>query len=161
MVMKATVYLDTTVPSYYVDERKEVWLHIQRTRRWWNFERRHYEVYISEFVIVELEEGKYPGRAKALSLVRRLPRLAVDSDIKEIASVYLAHRLMPSTDVRDALHLAIASRYKIDYLLTWNCAHLANAHKRRHIRVINTRLGIWTPEIVTPLELVPPREDTE
>jgi predicted nucleic acid-binding protein len=124
-------------------------------------ERLHYEAYISEFVVVELEEGEYPGKSKALSLVRDIPRLAANRDIQEIAGVYLVHKLMPSVDVRDALHLAFASNYKMDYLLTWNCAHLANGHKRRHIRVINTRLGLWTPEIVTPLELVPPKEEPE
>ncbi len=157
--MRPTVYLDTTIPSYYVDERKEVWLHIQRTRQWWDTERQLYEVYLSEFVILELEEGEYPGRTQALSLVQEIPRLAARREIRDIAEVYLVHRLMPSVDVRDAMHLAFASHYKLDYLLTWNCAHLANAHKRRHIRVINTRLGLLTPEIVTPLELVSPVEE--
>jgi len=54
--VRPTVYLDTTIPSYYVDERREVWLHIQRTRQWWDTERQLYEIYISEFVILELEE---------------------------------------------------------------------------------------------------------
>ena len=49
--------------------------------------------------------------------------------------------------------MVYASFYKIDFLLTWNCNHLANANKRQHIRVINTRLNLLTPEIITPLEL--------
>jgi len=53
----------------------------------------------------------------------------------------------------DSLHLAYASLYKIDFLLTWNCNHLANANKKQHIRVINTRLGLFVPEIATPMEL--------
>ena len=60
---------------------------------------------------------------------------------------------MPSKDTRDALHLAFSSVYKIDILLTWNCAHLANVNKKDHIRNINMSLGLFVPEIVTPLEL--------
>ena len=60
---------------------------------------------------------------------------------------------MPRVLKGDALHLAYASFYKMDFLLTWNCNHLANANKRRHIRVINTRLNLAIPEIITPLEL--------
>ena len=62
--------------------------------------------------------------------------------------------LMPAEYGGDALHLAYASYYKVDFLMTWNCDHLANANKRQHIRVINGRLGLHVPEIVTPMELV-------
>ncbi len=65
---------------------------------------------------------------------------------------------MPLKLEGDAFHLAYASVYKIDFLLTWNCNHLANANKKQHIRVINTKLGLSTPEIITPLELF---EETE
>jgi hypothetical protein len=60
---------------------------------------------------------------------------------------------MPRILEGDALHLAYASFHKIDFLLTWNCNHLANANKRKHIRTINARLNLATPEIITPLEL--------
>ena len=60
---------------------------------------------------------------------------------------------MPKDFLGDAIHLSYASSYKIDFLLTWNCRHLANANKRQHIRVINTKLGLFIPEIITPLEL--------
>ena len=60
---------------------------------------------------------------------------------------------MPKIFQGDAIHLAYASFYKIDFLLTWNCNHLANANKRQHIKIINKQLDLWTPEIITPLEL--------
>jgi len=60
---------------------------------------------------------------------------------------------MPIDEQGDALHLAYASFYKIDFLLTWNCNHLANANKKQHIRIINARLNLFMPEIITPLEL--------
>jgi len=66
---------------------------------------------------------------------------------------------MPQVLKGDALHLAYASFYKIDFLLTWNCNHLANANKKQHIRRINAKLNLSTPEIVTPLQLF--TEDTD
>ena len=72
--MKPTVYVDTTIPSYYVDERSSLRLHIDRTRQWWDAERPQYEVYISDLVRLELEEGDYPRKADAPALIAALPR---------------------------------------------------------------------------------------
>lgn len=63
---------------------------------------------------------------------------------------YHATKVMPSPPVRDALHVAIATYYKVDFLLTWNCRHIANANKFRHLEVVNARMGFATPKIITP-----------
>jgi len=68
---------------------------------------------------------------------------------------------MPKRNIRDAFHLAIASYYKIEYLLTWNCEHLANVNKQEHIRIINNRIGLSTPYIITPLQMFPIKEEKE
>jgi hypothetical protein len=65
----------------------------------------------------------------------------------------MEQQIMPADDAGDAAHLAVASYHGVDYLLTWNCRHLANANKFEHIRVINRRLGLMTPELVTPEQL--------
>ena len=83
-------------------------------------------------------------------MTRRVPLLEVVPDIAGIVKVYVENRLMPAEDVGDAAHLAMASYHGVDYLLTWNCRHLANANKFEHIRRINRRLGLLTPELVTP-----------
>lgn len=153
--MKPSVYIDTTIPSYYVDERPALRLHIDRTREWWDVESGQYDIYMSDFVVAELEEGSYPRTAEALQLVHRLPRLAPAPEMQLIVEAYVSNRLMPRRDVRDAFHLAFASHYKMDFLLTWNCRHLANARKQLQIRTVNAILGLSTPLIVTPLELVP------
>jgi predicted nucleic acid-binding protein len=113
--MKPTVYVDTTIPSYYVDERPALRLHVERTRQWWDGERDQYDVYISDFVVLELQEGEYPRQADAVQLVQSVPRLAHDPQISAIVDAYLAHRLMPRRDVRDALQLAFASDYKVEH----------------------------------------------
>jgi hypothetical protein len=152
--MRKTVYIDTTIPSYYVDQREILMLHINRTRVWWDHERLAYDIYCSDFVELELLDVDFPGQQAALELMKNVPRLAANEEIDRIVQVYLSNYLMPSTDVGDAIHLAFASLYKMDYLLTWNIRHLANVHKREHIRFINNQLHLSIPEIITPLELL-------
>ena len=80
--------------------------------------------------------------------------LPIVREIEEIVRTYIDHLLMPANPAGDALHLAMASYHKCDFLLTWNCQHLANANKFQHIRVINGMLGLHVPSLVTPLELL-------
>jgi len=79
--------------------------------------------------------------------------LTPDPAIDKIVQIYVENQLMPRGTTGDAAHLAYASFYHADFLLTWNCNHLANANKKKHILTINDRLDLPTPEIVTPMEL--------
>ncbi len=151
--MKKSVYLDTTIFSYYVDERPELGVHIDRTKNWWSSERRFYDLYISNFVTEELKAKSFPNQISAIKLTKGIQMLEPIEQIDKIVEIYLKNKLMPQKDTRDALHLAFASVYKIDILLTWNCAHLANVNKKEHMKNINAALGLFLPEIVTPLEL--------
>jgi predicted nucleic acid-binding protein len=151
--MKKTVYLDSTIPSYLFDKRASIREYIAVTKRWWDEESKHFNVYVSEETIAELSEGDYPRQAEIMAFAAQRQVLPSNEQILEIAYVYLDNYLMPQVFKGDALHLAYAAFYKCDFLLTWNCNHLANANKRQHIRIINARLNLPTPEIVTPLEL--------
>jgi len=153
--MKPTVYIETSIPSFFHEIREEAKFVAMRqwTRDWWKADMNHYSCFTSDAVINELETGDHPNKNEKLELITNIELLDINYSIQEIVEVYLANFLMPKNDLGDALHLAIASYYKIDYLLTWNCKHLANANKRAHIRRINERLKIFTPELVTPLEL--------
>ena len=102
----------------------------------------------------ELNGGPTERSADWLALVANLPILAIEAPIAEIVRAYINHKLMPTNPAGDALHLALASFHKCDFLVTWNCEHLANANKFGHIRRINTMLGLFVPAIVTPLELL-------
>jgi predicted nucleic acid-binding protein len=159
--MKPTVYIETTVPSYYCDERPEIAADIARTREWWDQERDAYECFISPVVLDELLAGNYPGRSRCLKLIEDLAVLALNPDIVDIAEVYQVRRLMPKEPVRDALHIACASYYRMDYLLTWNCRHLANANKVRHLEMLNQSMGLHVPLLVTPYMLQPWEPDDE
>ena len=107
----------------------------------------------SEGVVVELQQGEYDTQAAAVDLVADLPQLEVVDDIADIIEVYLTNHLMPKERLGDALHLALASYHKCDFLLTWNCTHIANANKFEHIRIINSRLGLFVPMLATPMQL--------
>jgi hypothetical protein len=79
--------------------------------------------------------------------------LRITDVVIEAVEVYVQRYVMPRDPSGDAAHLGLASFYKCDYLLTWNCLHLANANKAGHIRRVNTILGLHVPQLVTPLEL--------
>ncbi len=153
--MKAKVYIETSIPSFFYETREEAQFVAMRqwTQDWWENEKCHYQCVTSDAVINELEMGEHPKQKEKLSLLSEVDLLEINHSIEEIVEVYLAHYLMPKNDLGDALHLAIASYYKIDFLLTWNCKHLANANKWAHIRRINERLNLFTPALVTPNQL--------
>ncbi|MGA2660278.1 MAG: DNA-binding protein [Verrucomicrobiota bacterium] len=104
----------------------------------------------------ELQNPGYPAhkRRDALALISELPLLDINAPIERIVQEYVENLLMPRQPTADALHLAPASYYACDMLLTWNCIHLANPNKFRHIEAINKRLGLPTPAVVTPLQLL-------
>lgn len=151
--MKKSVYLDTTIFSYLVDERESIRNFIDVTKEWWETQRKYYDPYVSIETLAELREGDYPGKDNAARLAETIDVLLRIPEIEEIAEIYIENYLMPNDLRGDAIHLAYASVYKIDFLMTWNCKHLANANKKLHIRKVNTKLGLFVPDLITPLEL--------
>ena len=109
----------------------------------------------------ELGRGGHPRRQECLALLDDLSMLPIGRAIAETVEAYVSHRLMPRDPLGDALHLALASHYRCDFLATWNCGHLANASKFDHIRRVNGILGLFVPLLVTPLELLGDGNDQE
>jgi hypothetical protein len=108
----------------------------------------------SPAVIDELASGPPEYSANWLALVRDIPLLTVDEAIADVVRAYIQHKVMPVDPAGDALHLALASFNKCDFLVTWNCRHLANANKFGHIRRVNAMLGLFIPTLTTPLEML-------
>jgi len=154
--MDKIVYIETTIPSFYYEHRAEPEMiaRINWTREWWEKERDHYQLVTSLAVIEELEKGDYPNKEHALEMLADVPLLTIPMEIRDIVETYIIRKLMPSNPKGDALHLAIASFHGCDFLLTWNCKHLANANKFAHIRRLNTLLGLFVPTLTTPFELL-------
>ena len=159
--MRRKVYIETTIPSYYYETRKDVksaaWRQI--TREWWSKYRRYYDTLSSEMVIFELERGRHPEQREKLALLKDVECLTHLPAIDDIVEAYIAHKLMPREFAGDGYHLAYASYYGIDFLMTWNCQHLANPNKFQHLNIINERLGLRMPVICTPEQLFSKSED--
>lgn len=153
---KPTVYIETTIPSFYHTTRGGAAAAARRewTRRWWDEAAGNYELVTSDAVLVELRRGDYPSREASLARLTGIPLLEITPAVLEIVQTYFRYQLMPRDPSGDALHLALASYHKCEFLLTWNCRHLANARKFGQIRRVNTLLGLFVPTLVTPLELL-------
>ena len=153
--MRTVVYVETSVPSFYYEVRTDPDMVARRdwTRAWWSMAADRHDLVTSPAVIDELEQGDYPCRAECLALIGRLPLLAIETPVMDIVEAYIARNVMPADPAGDALHLALASYHRCDFLETWNCQHLANANKFGHIRRVNTILGLYVPSLVPPLEL--------
>ena len=156
--MSLKIYIETTIPSFYFETRRNVECASRRnsTRRWWDEQCHEHQLVTSLVVRDELSDPEYPAakRRNALALLDELPVLDLNARIDEIVQSYVENLLMPQQPTADAIHLALASHYGCDVLLIWNCVHLANPNKFRHIQNINEGLGLPVPAVVTPLELL-------
>lgn len=156
--MKPSVYLDATVPSFYFEDRPTTILQAWRelTIEFWTKDTNRFELFVSDETIRELQEIGYPDekRQQCLHLVAGLPRLAVCPEVVDLAAYYVTEGVMPSNDLGDAFHLAFSTWYRIQYLVTWNCKHLANANKFEHIAVLNSHRRLIPPLLVTPQQLL-------
>ncbi len=148
----ASVYIETTIPSAYVTRRTDPGSLFRReiTRQWWRQQLPLYEGWTSDAVALELERGDWPGQSEALVLIEALSRLSVSDEVIAVAQRYVQERLVPRDLPGDAAHLAVACLHEVDFMLTWNIRHLANPNKVDHLTVINRRMGLLTPRIVTP-----------
>jgi predicted nucleic acid-binding protein len=150
------VYLETSIFSFYYDERTQPDIVARRnwTREFWEVCKTNYSMFTSVGTLAELSRGNKPHKDAALKLAQSLPAYPTTDDIKSIVAVYIKEMVMPRDPFGDALHLAFASFHKCDFLVTWNCAHLANANKTGHIHLVNNQLSLQSPLLVTPLELL-------
>jgi predicted nucleic acid-binding protein len=149
------IYVDTTIPSAYHDTRTAPEMVSRRewTRRWWHSALQSAELVTSFAMLEELRRGTASHVVHRLELVASLDLLDIDQRVQDVADTYIRRKLMPADPRGDALHLAVASYHKCDFLVTWNYLHLANANKFQHIRAINTQLGLFVPSLVTPPQL--------
>lgn len=154
--MKPRVYIETTIPSFFHTLRTdaESVARMHWTRQWWSEYAPQFELLTSPAVILELQRGSTEKTTERLKLVSDLRLLEINDAVERIVAAYIDRRVMPNDPGGDALHLAIASYYRLDVLLTWNCRHLANPNKIQSIRVVNGELGLPMPLLTTPLNYV-------
>ncbi len=156
METKSKVYLETTIPSVLtaLPSRDIIAAGEQEiTRNWWTCLKDRFELYVSELVIEEAMKGDADEAQRRLRVVKGLPLLEIDEETIQLTDIILETGIIPARAAADAAHIAIAARHAVDYLLTWNCRHLANAEIIRQISFHVSEAGFLLPIICTPLEL--------
>ena len=152
-----SVYLETTFISYLVARPSRdllVAAHQQVTQEWWANRRNHFECSVSQVVIDEASVGDPAVVQKRLAIISGLPILEVTQDAESLAEAIMAAGILPPQAFPDAAHVAVSAVHSVDYLLTWNCKHLANAQVARRITLVCEQLGQKMPSICTPEELM-------
>lgn len=158
MADKSTVYLESTIFSYLAARPSRdliVASHQQITNDWWQESRQHFDLYVSQAVLDEIGVGDPDASRRRLELAAGWPVLAMTEEVGTLAQTYSENLGLPPRAWLDVVHLACACVYEVEYLLTWNCAHLANGVIIQRLQVLNLSLGRMTPIIVTPEELLP------
>lgn len=150
--MKLRLYLETSVVGAYLDNGEP--FRRDLTIRWWEHELQEYDAYSSLLVESEIERLAEPHRSGYLNLIKPLDRLELSEEVGILAEGYISRGIFHRKYLADALHVALASFHKIDYLVTWNFGHIANVRKQARLRLFNTAAGFFSPVIVTPEFLV-------
>src|SRR5437867_4355894 len=152
-----SVYLETTFISYLVARPSRDLLvagHQQVSQEWWADRRASFECFVSEVVHDEASVGDPAEIQKRSAILDALAILEVTDGAKRLTKAILAAGALPSRAARDAAHIAVATVHEMDYLLTWNCKHLANAQIVRRVELICQKQGFQMPVICTPEELM-------
>lgn len=128
--------------------------HQQITREWWDGRKEYFDLYVSQLVIDEVGAGDAGVARERLRIVREFPLLDITTDVIELATAILTAGKIPKEAAADAAHIAIAAVHGMDFLITWNCVHIANAVNAKALRFICQKHGYESPVICTPEELM-------
>ncbi|WP_339137631.1 MAG: type II toxin-antitoxin system VapC family toxin [Candidatus Electrothrix sp. GW3-4] len=153
---KEFVYLETSFVSYLTARPSRdliVSAHQTISQEWWEQRRSCFEIVISEIVAEEAGQGHPEAAQRRLDLLRDIPFIAVTEEALDFADKLIQSGAVPQKAAQDALHIAVCCVNNVDFLLTWNCKHIANAEKRESIRTAAVEHGLIAPVICTPEEL--------
>ena len=159
-----TVYVESSIISYLREKPSADILNAARqllTARWWARGRSGYELVISQYVLDEIAAGDSALAAERLRAVEGIPVLPPAPEIPRIASAIMVQAILPVRAEVDALHIAAVAHHRINYLLTWNCSHIANARILPRIYSVLQERNLPIPIICTPEELLGDDSSTE
>jgi hypothetical protein len=155
--MASTVYLETSIISYLAARPSRDLITAARqqlTLQWWERKRTEFRLFVSEEVVREIREGDSDAVARRLTYVGGASLLGVTRESIELARALVDARCIPKEAATDALHVAVATTNGVEYLLTWNCKHIANARVRGQIERVIRLYGHEPPVLCTPEELL-------
>ena len=156
-MVKPTLYMDTTVPSYMLANPSRDLLVVTRqetTRKWWHRDHARFDVFVSDVVLDEAQRGNRQAAIRRREFLDHFPVLPDTPAVQRLTDLYFGENIVPSQSAADAAHLAFASVYRMDFLCTWNFKHLANAFALLRLRALNEKQGLFTPCVCTPEELL-------
>jgi hypothetical protein len=151
------LYVETTIPSYLTARpSQDAILAAQQeiTRRWWGEKRADFDLYVSELVLEETAAGDPAMAAARHAALAGLPQLAQTQEVDALAARLLELGIVPPKAAADAVHIALAAVHAMNFLLTWNCKHIANVFHRRQVEAVCTEAGTVCPIICTPHQLI-------
>lgn len=153
MDKKPTVYLETTIISYlladHYPERQKVAKRVLSLAK-----RGDYKAFISDVVLGEIDKAPKKIRERLLKLVRGIEVLPVTKEAEKLVNKYLKEEVFPRTKRADATHVAVATAAGLDFIFSWNFAHIVRVWTKEKVEAINTLLGYKTPKIVIPEEVI-------
>ena len=155
--MKASIYLETSVVSYLTAVMSNELIiagHQKITYDWWKNRRSKFNIYISQLVIQEAGIGEKEAVKRRLQILNDIPLLELTTEAVDLARMFVKKGPIPAKAIEDALHIAVATVNGMDYLLSWNCSHIANAEIWKGIIKIAHKKGYDSPIICTPEELM-------
>ena len=155
--MPHSIFIETTIPSYYVARPSRNLLQFARqelTREWWDDQRHEFDLFTSQLVLDEASEGEPAKVSERLELLAGLELLDLNEQVEALAAELIGHRILPATAIRDASHLAAAGVHDMDFLLTWNCRHIANPFIADRLQSCFSGMGVHLPIICTPEQFI-------
>lgn len=157
-----TVYIETSVVSYLTARATSNLLAAAwqtATAEWWDTHRSRFDLCTSALTVEEAGRGNQEAAARRLEALGGISMLPITEAVAALSDAIISGRALPPSAQNDAIHIAVSAVHGIDYLLTWNFRHLANAETRPLIREVCEQKGYNSPEICTPSELMGGSED--
>jgi hypothetical protein len=151
------VYIETSIVSHataWPSSDIQIAALQQQARNWWSTERSNFELVTSQLVIDEASAGDPAAAAERLKLLEGLPTVPINDDVRTLARAIVSASIMPPTAAADALHVAAAAAAGVQYLLTLNCRHIANAHELPRVYRLLDEHGFGQLLICTPAEFL-------
>jgi len=155
--MGLSVYIETTIVSYLTARPSRdliIAAHQQLTQEWWDIRRANFDLYTSQLVIQESSAGETAMSQKRLKALAGIPLLSINRETVALAHAFVEKGPIPEKAGVDALHIALATTHGMDYLLTWNCKHIANAEMQTGVAKVSRAAGFEPSVICTPEELL-------
>ena len=151
--MPHSIFIETTIPSLYVSRPSRDLLQLARqelTREWWDNQRQQFNLFTSQLVLDEASDGEHTKASERLQLLADIPLLDLNEPVQTLARRLVSSGILPSVAGRDAFHIAAAGIHRMDFLLTWNCKHIANPFISDRLHACFSEAGVHLPVICTP-----------